>query len=449
MVIENMVLSFFKTRMKKMIRMIVVACILSVTIIFDICAGCTIGVIDGSVTCTGRPILWKTRDVTKVHNSAMYFEAVPSNRNEFEYDRDPGGHVCIVSTFSYPETNAWAGINEAGFAILNSIIPGDYEENGTFMKLALERCASVDEFEQFLCEWEEGGLADNFGVMDASGNAALFEVQAFPGETPEYYRFDAAGEEDGFVVRTNFSMSWEEGTGRTRYERACELLRNRLTGNRFIDAEYVLQVVVRDIDGERYPGHEEWDTYYGISRYLTRSCAVIEGARADEDPPLGTFWVILGEPSCGIAVPLWVCTGEVPQQLNDPGEIAPLNELIIEKEMHCYPDNSSSTMNTTRLYLDWDDYKAIQSYTLQAERNIFFARSRLFHGIAQPLLNDAEPPLEKHQVIWRLSRFQSLAAQYVCNCLLDEDACSWNSEVPSRIESRTRDRKGNPAKAME
>jgi len=66
---------------------------------------------------------------------------------------------------------------------------------------------------------------------------------------------------------------------------------------------------------------------------------VFHGVLPDENPLLTTMWVILGEPICGIALPLWVAAGDVPPTLD--GELmSVLNDLIQKIKMKAYPDTS-------------------------------------------------------------------------------------------------------------
>ena len=130
-------------------------------------AGCTIGVVSGRATEDGRAVLWKNRDVAAQHNSVIFFPATgsgPAPALVWGRMTSPGGHIALVSTFGQTETKAWAGVNEAGFAILNSVIAGPVGHNGILMKRALESCTSLEEFERLLDGWDQGGLAANFDV---------------------------------------------------------------------------------------------------------------------------------------------------------------------------------------------------------------------------------------------------------------------------------------------
>ena len=71
--------------------------------------GCTIGVAAGSATADGRPLLWKTRDggESKFNNAIVYV-----NHKKYNFIRV----INAGDWFSL----AWMGVNEKGFAILDS-----------------------------------------------------------------------------------------------------------------------------------------------------------------------------------------------------------------------------------------------------------------------------------------------------------------------------------------
>jgi hypothetical protein len=304
---------------------------------------CTTVVVAGKATVDGRPLLWKNRDTDDVHNEAVYIT---------------GGVYPVVGIVNAGSTTStWMGINSAGLAIENSLssdLDGPSSgENGSFMKLVLQTCASVAEFEQLLLETNFTGRATqaNYGVIDATGAAAIFETgnHIFT----KYDANDSATAPAGFVVRTNFAFTGDgSGTGYERYFRAVDLVASGISRG-LMSYEYLLRNVARDLRNDQidpyplpYLGSQEGHpagyirTDYSINRHRTRSCAVFHGVRPDEDPRLSTMWVILGEPVCGVAAPLWVHAGATPPEMN--GTVtAPLSDAVFEKKSDCYTDSSS------------------------------------------------------------------------------------------------------------
>ena len=307
---------------------------------------CTTVVVAGKATRDGRPLLWKNRDVEDVQNEAVYIT---------------GGLYSLVG-IAPPESTAaiLMGVNSAGLAIENSVsydLEGESgEDNGVFMKLVLQTCASVADFERLLRETNAGGRRTkaNFGVIDATGAAAIFETGNHT--FAKYDANDPATAPAGFVVRTNFGFTGDgSGGGYERYERALELIGNGVAAGEMGHA-YLLRRVARDLRNDLvdpyplpYEGSQEGHpagyirTNYSISRYFTRSCVVVHGVRPGEDPRLSTMWTILGEPACGVAIPLWVHAGGTPPE-TDGTLTAPFCDAIFEKKSACYTDPSGLSL---------------------------------------------------------------------------------------------------------
>jgi hypothetical protein len=303
---------------------------------------CTTVVVARRATVDGRPLLWKNRDADDIDNEAVY---IAGGTYPF---------VAIISANS--TTSTWMGINSAGLAIENSL-SSDLEgtssgQNGSFMKYALQYCATVAEFEQLLFDTNVAGRLTkaNYGVIDATGAAAIFETGNHT--FAKYDADDPSTAPLGYVVRTNFAFTGDgSGTGYERYFRAIELVEEGINAG-VMNHEFLLRNVARDLRNDLidpyplpYEGTQEGHsagyvrTYYSINRYRTRACAVFHGVRPDENPLLSTMWVILGEPVCGTAVPLWVHAGTVPPEMNGTAT-APWSDAILEKKADCYTDTS-------------------------------------------------------------------------------------------------------------
>lgn len=286
---------------------------------------CTTAVVSGLATPDGAPILWKNRDTDVLNNKVIFVREKP---------------YCYLALVNAKETSGrivWAGLNSEGFAIMNSVaynLPqksGEKEDlEGMVMADALRKCATVEEFEEYLKKnlGESLGCRTNFGVIDANGGASLFEVH-----NHGYKRIDAKDFNEGYIINTNFSRSGEENKGRgyIRFERASNLFKSAGV----ITPEFILQQVARDLENpflnflslykEKQFNKDEsfWiQTDHTINRYITASCVVIHGVKKrGEGRP--TMWVILGEPVCSIAIPLWVDAGDPPPYIWD-GETAPI-----------------------------------------------------------------------------------------------------------------------------
>ncbi|QDV55099.1 carcinine hydrolase/isopenicillin-N N-acyltransferase family protein [Rosistilla oblonga] len=338
---------------------------------------CTTAVISGSATPDGRPILWKNRD----YGSRLHNEMAEITGGKFKA-------IAVVNAGS--RSSVWMGVNEAGFCIENSLskdlkIEGKTSGpgNGTLMRMALQTCATVADFENLLKETNNSGRATiaNFGVIDAQGGAALFETGP-----KQYKMFDANDPKvapRGYIVRSNFSTTAQEldanpspaelsdVSSSDRYLRACGIL--ELTASDGISVEEVLRQCARDLSDEQgnpLPGSVNGKpgtlptriaTKNTISRTTTVSAAVFHGVRPGEDPRLTTMWTMLGDPKFTIAVPSFVVAG-VADDLTDErgGEIGEI--AITLREWSLTPDKEA-------IYSDllpgiWSDLWALEDRLL-------------------------------------------------------------------------------------
>ena len=189
---------------------------------------CTTAIISGKYTKDGRPILWKHRDSDYEQNKLMYF-------TDGKYD-----YIGLVNTVDRNGTEVWAGTNSAGFSIMNAALydvnldyNGNYKDReGIVMKMALQQCASLEDFEKFLNELPKPlGVAANFGVIDAQGGAAYYET-----DNNGFVKFDANDPKvapNGYLIRTNHAFTGENGKGYgyIRYENAHDLFARAFATN--------------------------------------------------------------------------------------------------------------------------------------------------------------------------------------------------------------------------
>lgn len=314
---------------------------------------CTIAVISGRATADGRPLLWKNRDVAEQDNIVRFYAGRV--------------HAYLGLSNAGVADKIYAGLNSAGLAIVNAVstdLAGTGEsENGIFIKRILEECATVDEVEALLAATNGAGRKTqaNFGVIDARGRGAIFETG-----NRSSVRFDADAAPSGFLVRTNFALTGtipENGEGFIRFDRASAIL-GPAAAARAIDVRFLFDRAARDLVNEAfdpYPlpfggsqsGHPAGylRTDYSINRYKTASSVVVHGAAPGEDPLLATMWCLLGEPVCGVALPLWVRAGDVPYEFCG-SYFSPLREAVKIREAECYTDPSSDRYLNTRILAD-------------------------------------------------------------------------------------------------
>ncbi len=319
--------------MKKLVVVFVLAFTLTIySLAFE---ECTIGVASGKVTKDGRPLLWKNRDIPITYRN-----------NDIRYIKGEKYSFLALMTVGYSKY-AWAGTNSKGFCIVNSAsrdLAGTKKTglgNGEFLKMALGVCASVDDFEKLLKHTNLPGRLTNcnFGVIDSSGNAAIFETRNF-----SYTKFDANDKTiapEGFIVRANFALTSNGKGGIERYNRAKKLFADGVKNNS-LDYVYVLQKVARDISKnnipytfpEFNPNNKEFpfsiDTSKTINRNSTSATVVFKGVRNDEPVSFTTMWSILGNPVLSIAVPAWINSEKTPTLLTgEKGSPICLNAMKI------------------------------------------------------------------------------------------------------------------------
>lgn len=270
---------------------------------------CTVGVACGRATADGRPLLWKNRDAQKRDNVVL---ALADGRIPYFGLCDAGNSEAV-----------WGGANVAGFGIVNAVardLPGGSTSgpgNGAFMKRALQQCETVAQFEELLRQTDGSGrrTRGNFGVVDAQGGAAFFEVGH-----ATWQRFDAAASAGGVLVRTNFATTGKGERGRERCARAEELCRSPQA--RELTPRFLLQQFLRDLAAPKsaVPGEAgRQDVRETIHRQTTVAALVVQGVKPGEDAKWTTMWTVLGQPLFAMAVPLFPAAGAVPRAISgDP-----------------------------------------------------------------------------------------------------------------------------------
>lgn len=320
---------------------------------------CTVAVVSGRATPDGRALLWKNRDTGNPNNKLVY---VKGKKYAF---------LGVVNASDNEAQMVWQGINSNGFAIMNSLSrdltddPKGFSENGIFMRRALGECADVEEFEALLVQTNtRRKVAANYGVIDAKGNACLYETGA-----DSFTKFDANDPRispQGYILRTNYAFTSPKkmsGGGYIRFERVSHLFQRAAAEGR-LDYRFILQVAARDLVNEKlhsYPfsqpsAHDPAEPLYirtndTLNRISTVSVSIFHGAPSPDKAYLATMWTMLGQPISTVAVPFWVSAGAVPDAFGGE-KTAPVNDLAKTIVAYLYPDqraNMKQYMNITRL----------------------------------------------------------------------------------------------------
>lgn len=306
---------------------------------------CTSAVISPAGSTTGSAVLWKNRDTDSLSNKVVYVRETPYS------------YLALVNHDSPSGRQAWTGLNSAGFAIMNTVAYNLPEKSGETKDLeglimadALRTCATIEDFEKFLQAnlGPDLGALTNFGVIDASGKAFLYEVH-----NHGFKKIDAAAAPEKYIVNTNFARSGDEGTGAgyLRFDRAKQLFASLPAGP--VDPFMILTRFSRDTGHTllNSPSPDEWkkrsaskplwlDGRHTIDRPDTSAAVVIVGRNPADPDSVATMWVIPGEPLTAIALPLWVEAGRSPEPLWN-GEKAPLwqESMRIKQLIHPFAES--------------------------------------------------------------------------------------------------------------
>lgn len=322
---------------------------------------CTSGIIAGRLTKDGRPLLFKHRDTGEMNNRIEYF-----NGAKF-------GFLALVDSPSEGGV-AWTGSNEKGFCIINTAsynlkddnISSDLmDKEGILMFKALGVCAALSDFENFLDTLSRPmGVEANFGVIDADGGAAYYEVN-----NNSWKKFDVNDPDVapyGYYVVTNFSYSGREdqGMGYIRNESAKRILKDGIKRSK-IDAQWIFDNISRsfynsllDIDLRKKDiTVNGWfvDQDF-IPRKSSAASVVFQGVLPGEDPGMTIMWSVLGYPPLGVAVPVFVKMGyQAPNYIlksceSDNAEFCDLALAVKDKVFSVKRGNGNKYFNFGLLY---------------------------------------------------------------------------------------------------
>lgn len=285
---------------------------------------CTTVIVSASKTVSGRPLMLKNRDTDHLDNSIKYFQGAIYT------------FIGLVNSDS-PDGEVWAGTNSAGFCIMNTasynlkdddVPESRMDREGSLMFRALGVCSTVKDFENFLDNISKPmGVEANFGVIDAHGGAAFYEV-----DNQKWVKYDVNEIPEGYRVVTNFSESGrpEDYRGYERWLTASDIMKEMdsesVDGLMDIGAHDLLYGLSRSYRSSM-TGIDWLNDFYTlkkdsgfngiivdqdlIPRRSTSSSIVFEGVKPGEDPLHTLMWTVLGYPCCTVSVPLLVGDSDI------------------------------------------------------------------------------------------------------------------------------------------
>lgn len=327
---------------------------------------CTSAIIGAEATPDGRPLLWKHRDTSTIDNKVEY---IASREGEYSY-------VALFNANDRKCEQAWIGMNDVGFAVMNTASYNLKDDNvpqkkmdreGYLMTIALRSCRTVDDF-QYLLESlpRPMGVEANFGAIDAEGNGAYFETN-----NHSFTRYDIKDAPGHVLIRTNYSHSGrkDEGYGFIREANAEHLLRPYIE-SRTVTAEVLTEVLSRSFyhdlkqkdlseSGEKWVIDQDF-----IPRYKSTATIVIEGISPIDDASiispgdLGAkyiMWTGLGYPPCAEIVPVWCVEGGVDESLrglqaNGHSQMSDIVKARRDEVFSLKKGNGNKYLDITKLY---------------------------------------------------------------------------------------------------
>lgn len=314
---------------------------------------CTSAIVSGKLTANGRPLLWKNRDTNDQNNRV---ERVKAHDGLYEF-------VGLFDARDTRDTAAWMGFNEKGFAIMNTasynlndddVPEKDMDKEGAVMRYALERCVTVDDFENLLKTMPKPlGVEANFGVIDAQGNGAYFETGNY-----KYVKYDLKDEPSGIITRTNYSYSGvkDKGYGYIRERNEQHLLKPHIARKDITPAvftEEISRTFYHDVLKRNYNNGGQTfvvDQDF-IPRGISTASTVIEGVLPGEDASLTTMWIALGYPPCADIHMVNTGEGGVPVELNGTGadNHAPQCDIVKKRKAEVFSIKRGSGKNYVNL----------------------------------------------------------------------------------------------------
>ena len=270
---------------------------------------CTSAIITGRLTPDGRPLMWKHRDTGILDNRMEWFKG------------EKYSFLSLVNANSI-DNETWMGSNDVGFSIMNTASYNlknddikEMDQEGTMMHDALGQCRTLSDFEKFLDKHIRPMRVEaHFGVIDADGGAAYYEVN-----NTEWIKVDVNDERiapHGYLVYTNFAFTGRpnEGAGYIRYDTAENIMRlkardgditpvwimNNLSRSFYNSLTGIDMAELAEIGSGWIP-----DSDY-IPRNSTSSSVVFQGLKKGDAPNKTILWTTLGYTPVAATIPLFV-----------------------------------------------------------------------------------------------------------------------------------------------
>ena len=307
---------------------------------------CNIGVAYDS---NNIPVIWKNRDRPISHNQESIDEYIeeygynvnlPENRANWLFVKPYNNYHDVLSISSADsDYSRFIGMNEKGFAIVNSVIDNDVNENdglgsrnicnsGQLITEALKECETIDDFRIFLdtlyCTDSNKIIASNFAVLDANGQGGVFEFYIDFANGNKEIDETLLSELNPYIIRTNHFINLNHNnpsdiiSSEVRYNKSVDIISSIIDTFEFdqlfnlktfieTDLELPLLRHFSDADGDSHPipysgepGYNipigYFNTKWSINRSKTVSSVIIIGQDPAQDESETIIWANLGNP---------------------------------------------------------------------------------------------------------------------------------------------------------
>lgn len=318
---------------------------------------CTSVIVSGRASADGRPFIFKNRDAVEPD------EVVVSIKGEYYH------YIAVANAIDLKPDKVSSGFNEKGFSIINTNthnqngIRKDNGNNTRIIRRALEVCASIKDFECLLDTLPHPLRANsNFGVMDAGGNVAYYEVNNY-----KYVKYDVNDSQvapQGYLIRSNFAFSGDRNmdVGVERYN-AMNTFMSSLREKGKIEYVDIIRGATRYFihgdthvnlnDFEPKDGHKP--LYVDFKDFIPRSCTVsaqlIQGIKKGEDPLQTVGWTICGCPLTTVCIPVWMTSSHrIPKIISrKTNQHASICDAGLKLKQLLFPKNKERKSNDINL----------------------------------------------------------------------------------------------------
>ena len=342
---------------------------------------CTALIISGDATADGRPVMLKHQDADKLDKKMAYFQG-----KKYAF-------MGVVNA-DCDSAEVWAGTNEVGFCIMNTAaynfredsLPCTMDREGLVMAEVLGECKTLEDFEAYLNSNTKNkkkplGVEANFGVIDANGGAAFYEVN-----NTRWVKIDVNKEKDGYKLVTNFCSTGrkEDYKGVERLQTATAIMKENFQKGKTFDHEQILNLISRsyrhELLGVNFTS-KNCPKYFVdqdfIPRKSTASCVVFEGVKANDNPHKTVMWTLLGYPACGVAIPMMMVGKQesMPSYMvPDKTGLAPMcSQSLALKNTYVFPltiSNGDRYFDVEALLKGKDKQTALVECAQKAEKKI-------------------------------------------------------------------------------